>query len=349
MANVAHSIQTATDGIHVQQRWIAANEAARTGLTVDPADVGGVCFQIDSATLWDLIDDSPMTWQKRPTTTEQTPLYWTWATATQRTGQSVVAAERNRFGYQTDILTFYRLVSTSPTRWGWVDDGQWCQRKACSWNFGSSTLIANNFGMGATAGLAGTGTARTTDSGLQRVGIVSAATAGSVAGWREATTAGMLPSGGIRFVHRWRMATTTAAQRQFIGFADGTTAGSTAGTNVDPATFVHCIGVGRTAQSNWQVMHNDGTGNCTVADLGAGLPALAAGTDYELTLVTLTGTSWGVQLRDITTGAVASATVSTDLPGSSTALMAFGTVNNNTDAVAVAIDPADCERWQRVA
>jgi hypothetical protein len=65
MADVLHSAQTAADGNHVQQRWVVADATARLALSVTPADVGGACLQLSPLEIYDLLDDSPMTWLRR--------------------------------------------------------------------------------------------------------------------------------------------------------------------------------------------------------------------------------------------------------------------------------------------
>lgn len=47
---------------HGLYTWAVANAAARTALTVAPADVGKVCWQQDTGGFYVLTDDSPMTW-----------------------------------------------------------------------------------------------------------------------------------------------------------------------------------------------------------------------------------------------------------------------------------------------
>ena len=155
---------------------------------------------------------------------------------------------------------------------------------------GGSTTVPGVFGMAALT-VTGTVTARpvaTTNllTRMTRLGYVSAATAGSLAGVREAVaklTTGAGPGLG-GFFARYRFgisdAATVAGARMFIGL-DALTA---APTNIDPSTKVNCIGVGQIDTSdNLHIIRGNATAK-TPIDLGDNFPANNNAGAYELNL-----------------------------------------------------------------
>ena len=155
---------------------------------------------------------------------------------------------------------------------------------------GGSTTVPGVFGMAALTAT-GTATARTVGvanllARMTRLGYVSAATAGSLAGAREAVakfTTGAGPGLG-GFFARYRFgvsdAATVAGARMFIGL-DALTA---APTNIDPSTKVNCIGVAQIATSNnLNIVYGNATAK-TPIDLGANFPANTNVDAYELNL-----------------------------------------------------------------
>ena len=155
---------------------------------------------------------------------------------------------------------------------------------------GGSTTVPGVFGMAALTAT-GTATARpvaatTLLTRTTRLGYVSAATAGALAGGREAVakyTTGAGPGLG-GFFARYRFgvsdAATVAGARMFIGL-DALTA---APTNIDPSTKINCIGVGQIAASNnLHIIRGNATAK-TPIDLGANFPANTNADAYELSL-----------------------------------------------------------------
>lgn len=155
---------------------------------------------------------------------------------------------------------------------------------------GGSTTVPGVFGM---AALTATGTATsraiaTTNllTRMTRLGFVSAATAGALAGGREAVakyTTGAGPGLG-GFFARYRFGVsdpaTVAGARMFVGL-DALTA---APTNIDPSTKVNCVGVGQIAASNnLHIIRGNATAK-TPIDLGANFPANTNAGAYELNL-----------------------------------------------------------------
>ena len=155
---------------------------------------------------------------------------------------------------------------------------------------GGATTVPGVFGMAALTAT-GTATARaiaTTNllTRMTRLGFVSAATAGALAGAREAVakfTTGAGPGLG-GFFARYRFGVsdpaTVAGARMFVGL-DALTA---APTNIDPSTKVNCVGVGQIAASNnLQIIYGNATAKAPI-DLGANFPANTNTGAYELNL-----------------------------------------------------------------
>ena len=201
------------------------------------------------------------------------------------------------------------------------------------------------FGMAALTAT-GTATARTVATTnlltrMTRLGFVSAATAGALAGAREAVakfTTGAGPGLG-GFFARYRFgisdAATVAGARMFVGL-DALTA---APTNIDPSTKVHCVGVGQIAASNnLQIIYGNATAK-TPIDLGADFPANTNTGAYELNLFSppAGGVHWHV--RRLNTPFEASGFLaSTDTPAATALLCHQLWRCNNATALAVGLD-----------
>lgn len=210
---------------------------------------------------------------------------------------------------------------------------------------GGSTTVPGVFGMNA---LTATGTAAarpvaTTNllTRMTRLGYVSAATAGALAGAREAVakfTTGAGPGLG-GFFARYRFgisdAATVAGARMFVGL-DALTA---APTNIDPSTKVNCIGVAQIAASNnLQIIYGNATAK-TPIDLGANFPANTNTGAYELNLFSppAGGVHW--QVRRLNTVFEASGFVtSMEAPSATTLLCHQLWRCNNATALAVGLD-----------
>jgi hypothetical protein len=127
--------------------------------------------------------------------------------------------------------------------------------------------------------------------------------------------------GGFFFTTRWAISSTTALQRTAVGLFSVTTAIS---TTQSPSALTNCFFMGNdSADTNMQIMHNDGSGTATKVALGASFPKPSAASTnfYRLTLDCVGGSgvvSYVVQ--ELSTGVVASGSVSSDLPASATGL-----------------------------
>ena len=210
---------------------------------------------------------------------------------------------------------------------------------------GGSTTVPGVFGMAALTAT-GTVTARTVAttnllSRMTRLGHVSAATAGALAGAREAVakfTTGAGPGLG-GFFARYRFgvsdAATVAGARMFVGL-DALTA---APTNIDPSTKVNCIGVGQIATSNnLHIILGNATAK-TPIDLGVSFPANTNADAYELNLFAPPAGGCYWQVRRLNTTFEATGFLpSTEIPVATQLLCHQLWRCNNATALAVGLD-----------
>ena len=161
--------------------------------------------------------------------------------------------------------------------------------------------------------------------------LVTTASATAVAGLRNnalqwtlgAPSAG---NGGFHMIMRWGPATgvATATHRAFAGMRGSVAAP----TDVNPSTLTNLCGMGYdAADTNIQFMYNDGSGTATKVDLGASFPKPTADrtTVYEVALFAPPGTtqSLSYEVRNLGTGALATGTVTTDLPATTQLLAPY--------------------------
>ncbi|MFM7334301.1 MAG: hypothetical protein ACKO1H_07800, partial [Tabrizicola sp.] len=161
--------------------------------------------------------------------------------------------------------------------------------------------------------------------------LVTTAATNAVAGFRNTAlqyTVGsnVANSGGFFLSLIWSPATgvTNASHRAFAGMRDSVAAPA----DINPSTLTNICGMGYdAADTQIQFMHNDGTGAATKIALGASFPKPSADRTkvYELQLWSPSGTTQSLSylVRDAETGDVATGTVTTDLPGTNTALSAY--------------------------
>lgn len=181
---------------------------------------------------------------------------------------------------------------------------------------------------------------------MRRLGYVSAATAGALAGARVAaaqvTVGGGVGTGFFK-VQRFCIsdASVVTGARMFVGVA----ASTASPTNVEPSTLTNCIGVGcGAADSNLRLFSGGSVAQAPI-DLGPDFPANSTNTDvYELALFAPPDTAdvhW--QVKRLNTGDVASGTLSNGggvaLPGTTTLLTYLQAWrSNNATAAAVGLD-----------
>lgn len=230
-------------------------------------------------------------------------------------------------------------------------------KKIAWWNPpGNATTVPGVLGIAAPTAV-GTATARsaaTTSMAtrMRRLGYVSAATAGSLAGHYNTAAQFTMGSPGTvnmgGFFYQCRFVTSDAANipdaRMFVGLSSSVAAP----TNVDPATLTNCIGIAQQQSSTNLVIVNGGSAEQTPVSLGANFPGNGLSADaYELTLYCPAGTyGWaGYRVERLNTGHVAEGLLSAATPGlqlpNNTTLMAHRAWRcNNTTAVAAGIDIA---------
>ena len=107
---------------------------------------------------------------------------------------------------------------------------------------------------------------------------------------------------------------TNSSHRFFMGMGD-----TSASSDVEPSTLTNIAGIGwDAADANVQFMHNDGSGTATKIDLGASfaVPSTDRATIYRLRLFAPPGTTrtLSYEVTELESGAVASGTVTTNLP-----------------------------------
>lgn len=107
---------------------------------------------------------------------------------------------------------------------------------------------------------------------------------------------------------------TISSHRYFMGLIGSTSSP----TDQNPSSLLNIIGIGYdSADSNLQLMHNDGTGTATKVNLGASFPkpSLVDQCVYRIKLVAVPGqTSISWSVTDLASGAQAVGSASTDIP-----------------------------------
>jgi hypothetical protein len=217
---------------------------------------------------------------------------------------------------------------------------------------GNSNAVPPIFGYGALT-IVGTATARNVAntnlfSRMRRLGIVSAATGGSLASFRQAAAQVYIGDGGgyqgFFKVCRFGIsdAATVSGARMFVGISSSVAAP----TNVEPSTLTNCIGIGhRAADTNLHLFYG-GSSAQTPINLGANFPTNTLSVDmYELILFSPPNQNGVVKYRvlRLNTGHVAEGTLPTSngvvLPATTTVLSyMWGYRTNNATALAVGID-----------
>lgn len=221
---------------------------------------------------------------------------------------------------------------------------------------GNAATVPGVIGMAAPTAL-GTATARTITTTslatrLKRLGYVSAATAGSLAGLRQAAaqyscgSGSLLDGAGLYLVERWveSDAAAVSGKRSFAGVASSVGAP----TNVEPSTLTNAIGVAQlsTDATQWYWVGAGSAAQSAVAvGTAVGAPSGASTTAWELVIWAPpnVANTYYCTLTNLTTGVSATKTYSggaTLVPQSSTLLAWRHWVTNNATALATAVDIA---------
>lgn len=232
------------------------------------------------------------------------------------------------------------------------------RRKLAVWNPpGNSTTVPAVFGMNAPTAV-GTATARnvaTTNrmTRARRLGYVSAATAGALAGiygaqaqWAVGDGAGL---GGFLFSCRFAFsdAAAVAGARAFVGL----TSAVSAPANADPASLLNSVGVAQLSGSSTQLyLVCAGSAAQAAIPLGTNFPPMAAagvtnGVLYDLTLFSPPGEAGVIHYMlervgtsFVASGRIAPASAGVQTPATSALLAPRAWRCNNTTAAAVGID-----------
>jgi hypothetical protein len=202
------------------------------------------------------------------------------------------------------------------------------------------TTALSYFGMGAMTAV-GTLSHPVLASGSLRAktsrGIVtSAATANSASELRYASLQCSRDSGFFA-VFRFGTSSAVATQRLAVGLFTATTA---IATTIEPSTLLNGIWIGNDlADTNLQLMCNDGVGTATKIDLGSDFVKNQAEGMYELTLFCKpTDTTIYYRIKRLDAAGEASGSLTTDVPAINTFLCPHFYLNNGGTASAVILD-----------
>jgi hypothetical protein len=98
-----------------QPTWIWKDQPTRDQEPVTPLDIGKYGLETDINIMYRLSSVAPVTtWQP---VTDFSNATWTWINVVARTAQPVTAADVGKIGFQSDIDTYYQLISATPAVW----------------------------------------------------------------------------------------------------------------------------------------------------------------------------------------------------------------------------------------
>ena len=203
----------------------------------------------------------------------------------------------------------------------------------------SLVTTAGGNGLGVTTGTAVAKTFDGTTFGgsISNLTVNSAGSAGSSAGY---TSNGGAASGAFRgtiagtggFDVRFRFGIDTAVSN--LSWFVGMWGASTDMGNNDPSAQTNIIGFGcDSGQTTVRFMNNDGSGTTMTTDLGANFPAATSGIYYEARLYCIpNGSTIYYSLERLETPQFTEGSVTTDIPGTTTALYPQVHICNRTTA-----------------
>lgn len=205
-------------------------------------------------------------------------------------------------------------------------------------------------GLGGTMSVTGTATAATwattnVHTRTHRVDyLVTAAATTAVAGVRSSNPGAVYTRnlaagyGGFRVTLIAGPATgvATATHRFFAGLANSTAAP----TDVQPSSLVNMVGIGwDAADTNCQIMYNDGSGVASKIDTGWAVPTTDRAAMYRIEISCAADAAGITYLAtDMVTGLTVSGTLTTDIPSGTTALAprAYASVGGTSSVVGLA-------------
>lgn len=174
---------------------------------------------------------------------------------------------------------------------------------------------------------------------IPRSSLVSAAIANSASETRTAFAnvwrGDAAGRGGFFYRARFGLVTSISTQRLIVGLLSSTGATS---TSIDPSTLLNCVFFGNdTADTNYQIMVNDGSGVCSKVDTG--FVKNTANDVFDVTFFAPpNGSTIGWEVTRLNDGITANGLLSADLPVSTTFLAEHIYMNNGATASAVTID-----------
>ena len=205
----------------------------------------------------------------------------------------------------------------------------------------SSTLSSFGFAAPAVTGTPAGGTisSATKWQSYPRVNYGVGAATNAVAGNREPS--GQFASRFAGFKMRYRMGPSTGATASTHRFFLGLRNVFGAPTDVNPSTYTDIIGLGYdAADTQVQIMHNDGSGTATKVALGGSFPkpSTADSAIYDLVLECAPGSGTvSYTVTEVIGGATASGTITTDLPASTTLMLWWSQMSAGGTSTAITI------------
>lgn len=172
--------------------------------------------------------------------------------------------------------------------------------------------------------------AATTAIAGYRTGVVNSFYRGAAAG-----------QGGFHMIARVAPATggTNATRRFFCGMTG--TSGATAPTDVNPSTLLNIAGVGYdAADTNWQLMFNDGTGTALKVNTGIVRPSTDRPNPVEISVFSApNGSVIYAEIIDLATGTHFMSSEGTDIPSNTTLLSprAYHSVGGTSSVVGLTL------------
>lgn len=153
--------------------------------------------------------------------------------------------------------------------------------------------------------------------------------------------------GGFHMICRCAPATggTVATRRFFVGMCG--TSGGTAPTDVNPSTLLNIAGVGYdSADTNWQLMFNDGTGTASKVDTGFARPSTDRPDPVEISVFCApNGSTVYAEIIRLADGTHYMGSEATDIPSNTTLLSPRGyhSVGGTSSVVGFALMGLYCE------
>jgi len=255
----------------------------------------------------------------------------------------VLAVDAN--GHITSV-TNTTISSSAATILSWMQGGStyppqshFGSRKVRQATWSSGTGAPQQFGLNATAPFTGggqsvaTGSLRASMTGGLMTSTAVAGTGTNVAfnqpGYWRGNAAGL---GGFFLQVMFAIVTPQSGMRYIYGVGTGGTTGNVTATNPSAKTNILIFGVDA-ADSNLQVMHNDGTGTATKIDLGANFPGKTADAVYRGAFYCEPNdTTVYYRVDRLDSAFTATGTLTTDLPANTSLMDVHTGMSNGTTA-----------------